>query len=73
MNFACADCGDVLPSEALSFVYTRPLCVRCAHHASERSKQDAEVWILEQLLLLAAFDPHVASTGTLTTRVPRSS
>ena len=69
----CADCGDVLPLEQLSYFFARPLCTICAHVERNFSKKDAEIQMLDHMLedppSADASDPHVCSTGTLTTRV----
>jgi hypothetical protein len=46
---ACADCGDVLPREQLSWTCDRLLCPICAHAETEASKKAAEIWLLEQM------------------------
>lgn len=73
MAMRCADCGDVLPIEHLSWFFARPLCTICAHVERNLSKKDAEIRILEHMLgdhpSADASDPPVASPGNPSTRV----
>lgn len=46
---ACADCGDVVPLDCVSFTCVRPLCPLCLHDNQQPAKQAAEVWLLEEM------------------------
>ena len=73
----CADCGDVLPIDQLSWFFARPLCTICAHVERNFSKKAAEIRILDHMLgdpaSADASDPPVASPGNPSTREQRSS
>jgi hypothetical protein len=51
---ACADCGLVIDSAYLSAFFARPLCAICYREETNRSKRDAEIWILEQMFTRSA-------------------
>jgi len=51
----CTECGARLEEVArLSYFFGRPLCEACYHAETQRSKADAEVWLLEQLFKQSA-------------------
>jgi hypothetical protein len=44
----------MLEVERWSFYFERPLCAPCYRAEQRRTKQDAEIWVLEQLFTRSA-------------------